>query len=132
MYRRGFWGHIGMGERNSSEIQYMGVPDGSAVKKICLPMQDTWVPSLIQEDPICCRTAKPKHHNYKASSLEPRSCTYWTHALQLLKPSTLEPMLHNKRSHHNEKPAQGNEEWLPLAKTGEGPLLAAKTQHGHT
>ena len=29
---------------------------------------------------------------------------------QLLKPAHLEPMLHNKRSHHNEKPVHRNEE----------------------
>ena len=65
-----------MGERNSSEIQYVGVPGGSAVKKMCLPVKDKWVLSLIQEDALCCRTTKPMHHNYKASSLEPRSCNY--------------------------------------------------------
>ena len=30
--------------------------------------------------------------------------------LQLLKPARLEPMLRNKRSHRNEKPAHGHEE----------------------
>ena len=29
---------------------------------------------------------------------------------QLLKPACLEPVLHNKRSHHNEKPAHRNKE----------------------
>ena len=33
----------------------LGFPDGSMVKNICLPMQETpetWVPSLGQEDPL--------------------------------------------------------------------------------
>ena len=34
---------------------------------------------------------------------------------QLLKPTRLEPVLRNKRSHHNEKPAHRNKEWPPLA-----------------
>ena len=32
--------------------------------RICLPMQGTRVPSLVQEDPTCCRATKPVHHNY--------------------------------------------------------------------
>ena len=55
----------------------------------------TWVPSLVWEDPTCCRAAKPLHPSY------------WAH--------TLEPVLRNKRSHHSEKPLQCN---------GEYPLLA--------
>ena len=46
-----------------------------------LPMQETWVWSLIQED----LTTKPMH-NYWASALEPGSLNYWAHVLQLLKP----------------------------------------------
>ena len=37
------------------------------------------------------------------------------------KPVRLEPVLHNKRSHHNEKPAHRNEEKPPLAATRESP-----------
>ena len=33
-----------------------------------------------------------------------------SHMLQLLKPMCLEPVLHNKRSHHNEKPTHHSEE----------------------
>ena len=32
--------------------------------RICLPMQGTWVRSLIQEDPLCHGAAKPMRHNY--------------------------------------------------------------------
>ena len=65
-----------------SEKEKSGPPGGPVVKN-CLPMQGTQVRSLVQEDPICCGTTK--HHNY------------WS-------PCTLEPVLCNKRSHHNEKP----------------------------
>ena len=34
--------------------------------RICLPVQGIWVQSLVQEDPMCCRATKPKHHNYWA------------------------------------------------------------------
>ena len=34
-------------------------------------------------------------------------------------PVRLEPVLHNKRSHCNEKPVHRNEEWPPLAATRE-------------
>ena len=47
-------------------------------------------------------TTKPVGHNYWACTLDPRNCNYW-------KPHTLEPVLHNKRSHQNEKPVLCNE-----------------------
>ena len=34
--------------------------------RIQLPMQGTWVPSLVREDPTCCEATKPMHHNYWA------------------------------------------------------------------
>ena len=39
-----------------------------------LPMKETWVWSLIQED----LTTKPMHHNYWASALEPGNLNYWS------------------------------------------------------
>ena len=46
---------------------------------------------------------KPVRHNYWACTLEPASRNYWACVLQLLKPVRLEPVLHNKRSHHSKK-----------------------------
>ena len=37
-------------------------------------------------------------------------------------------MLHNKRSHRNEKPMHHNKEWPPLAKTRESPRVATKKE----
>ena len=66
--------------------------------RIRLPMQGTWVQALGWEDPTCRGAAKPVRHNY------------WARVLQLLKPVHLEPVLRNKRSHRNEKPAHHNKE----------------------
>ena len=78
--------------------------------RIHLLMQGTRVQSLIWEDPTCCEATKPMHHNYWACALQPASHNYWAHVPQLLKPAHLEPVLRNKRSHHNEKPAHCKEE----------------------
>ena len=59
--------------------------------RLCLPMQGTWVRSLVWEDPTCHRATKPLHHNYWACVLEPTSHNYWAcappaHTPQLLRP----------------------------------------------
>ena len=59
--------------------------------RIYLSMQGTWLPSLVQEDPICCRATKPVSH--QLLSLCSRA------------------MLCSKRSHCHEKPAHRNEEY---------------------
>ena len=78
--------------------------------RIHLPMQGTRVRALVREDPTCCGATKPVRHNYWACALEPASHNYWACVPQLLKPVHLEPVLHNKRSHRNEKPTRRNEE----------------------
>ena len=47
---------------------------------------------------------------------------------QLLKPIHPDPVLHNMRSHGNERPARRDEEWPPLAAARESPHAATKTQ----
>ena len=69
-------------------------------------MQGTRVRALVREEPV--------HHNYWACALEPASHNYWACVPQLLKPVRFEPMLHNKRSHRNEKPTHRNEEYPHL------------------
>ena len=44
-------------------------------------------------------------------------------------PERLEPLLHNKRGCDNERPTHRDEEWPPLAATGESPHTETKTQH---
>ena len=46
--------------------------------RICLPMQGTWVWSLVQEDPSCRGATKPVRHNYWACALEPASHNCWS------------------------------------------------------
>ena len=60
--------------------------------RVHLAMQGTLVPSLIREDPTCCRTTKPVCHNYCAWALEPASCNHQASVLQLLKPMYLKPV----------------------------------------
>ena len=61
-------------------------------------MQETQVWSMTQEDPMCQGATKPVGHNRLTCALEPGSRKYWS-------PHALEPVLSNKRSYHNEKPA---------------------------
>ena len=99
-------------------------------------MQGTRVPALVREDPTCHGATKPvapqqekPTNNYWACAREPVSHSYWAHEPQLLKPARLEPVLRNKRSHHNKKPVHHNEEeWPTLAATRESPRAATKTQ----
>ena len=84
-------------------------PGGAVVKKP-LPVQWTRVWALVREDPTCRGATKPVCHSYWARTLEPTSHNYWACVPQLLKPVHLELVLHNRRSHRNEKPAHRIEE----------------------
>ena len=46
-------------------------------------------------------------------------------------PAHLEPVLRNRRGRDSERPAHHDEEWPPLAATGESPGTETKTQHSH-
>ena len=73
--------------------------------RICLPMQGTRVRALVREDPTCRGATKPVPQllSLRSRAREPR----------VLKPVCLEPMLCNKMSHHNKKPAHRNKEQPP-------------------
>ena len=89
--------------------------------RLRLPMQghgfDPWPrkrPHAVEQTSLCTTTTEPALWSPQATSTgacEPR----------LLKPTRLEPVLRNKRSHHKEKPVHRNEEQLPLATTRESP-----------
>ena len=81
--------------RINKELQGFLVAQGL---RIFLPMQGKRVWAVVQDDPTCCGATKPVSHNY------------WVCAPQLLRPTCLKPMLHNKGSHRNEKPTHPNEE----------------------
>ena len=97
--------------------------------RIRLPIQGTWVRALVWEDPTCRGATKPVHHNYWVCALDLESHNYRARVPQLLKPTRLEPVLCNKRSHCNEKPVHCNKEQPPLAATRESPRAATKTHH---
>ena len=46
-------------------------------------------------------------------------------------PARLEPVLRNKRGRDGERLAHRDEEWPPLAATGESPRTETRTQHSH-
>ena len=82
--------HSGRNDRNekvpvgtSLVVQWLG---------ICLAMQRTQVLSLGWEDSTCHGATKPACHSYWVCVLQPR------------KPTSLEPVLCNKKSHLSEKP----------------------------
>ena len=87
--------------------------------KTCLPMQETQVWSLIQEDPTCRGTTKPV-----AQLLSPSSGACQP---QLLKSLHLETVPHSKRSHHSEKHCREEEPLLTAPK--ESPCKSVTIQH---
>ena len=65
--------------------------------RIRLPMQGTRVQALVWEDPTCHGATKPMCHKYWACALELVSHNYWARVPQLLKPTCLEPVLHDEK-----------------------------------
>ena len=59
-----------------------GFPSGSVVKNPPAH-EETWVQSLIQEDPPCDGATKPVCYNCWAYAPEPRSHNFWAHKPQL-------------------------------------------------
>ena len=92
-------------------------------------MQEIEVWSLVCEDATYHGATKPVHRNYWAHTPEPGCQNYWASVLQLLKPVCLEPVLHNKRSHLNEKPMHHNEEYPSLTIIRESQSAAIKIQY---
>ena len=81
-----------------SKWSLSGLPWHLSGQRIHLPVQETQVRSLVQEDPPCCRAAKPMHHNYGACALKPEATT--------TEPRVLEPMLPSARVLQQKKPPQ--------------------------
>ena len=69
--------------------------------RIHLPMQGIHIQPLVWEDSICYRVSKPRPLSRRSRACKP----------QLLKLTHLQPVLHNKRSHHNDKPSHYNEKY---------------------
>ena len=79
-------------------------------------------------DPRAATTETEPCHYWSLHALEPASHGYWACVLQLLKPICLEPVIRNKRSHHNEKPSHRTKEQPLLTATRESPHTATKTK----
>ena len=78
-------------ERGKIRIYAPGTSLVAQWLRICLPMQGSWVRSLVREDPTCHTATKPMRHNYWACALESVSHNYWArlpraHAPQQEKP----------------------------------------------
>ena len=87
--------------------------------RICLPVQGRWGQSLLWEGPTCLGAAEPPRQNYWAWALEPTGRSYRSRV-----PGAC---VRSQRSHCSEKPGHHKEEHPPLATTGDGPCVAAKT-----
>ena len=70
--------------------------------RVCLPMQGTWVRSLVWKDSTHYKATKPMATATEACALESRSCNYQAHT------ATTEAGAPHKRSHLNEKLAYYN------------------------
>ena len=93
-----------------------GCPSRSVVKNL-LPIQETQIWPLIPEDPTCCRATSPWAatielvlYSLGATITESTCHNSWSLC-------ALEPMLHFKKSHHNEKPKHHNWSIAPTLNT---------------
>ena len=98
---------LNFNQRSKSIVE--GFPGGTVVKNPPANAGDTGL------SPVLGRSHMSRSNQARAPqllSLRSRACEphYWARAPQLLKPTCLEPVLRNKRSHRNEKPAHRNEE----------------------
>ena len=96
--------------------------------RIHLPVQGTWVQSLVWEDPTCREATEPMRHNYWACALEPECWNYWACVLQPLKPVRLEPVLRNEKPPQRERSPRTTTKRSPHAATRESLCAAMKTQ----
>ena len=88
--------------------------------RIHLPMQGTWVRSLVREDPTCRGATKPVRHNY------------WACALECPRATTAEARAPTARAPQQEKPPQWETrtpQWRVSPATRESLRAAKKTQH---
>ena len=71
--------------------------------RMCLPMQGTQVPSLVQEDSTCHKATKPVGQNYWARALEPACLSCWSPCTLELTLCNEKPKPHNKRVAHTQQ-----------------------------
>ena len=76
--------------------------------RIHLPMQGTGFEPWSGKIPHATEQLSPCATTTELCAVEPASHNYGAHVPQLLNPTCLEPVLCNKRSHRNERPAHCN------------------------
>ena len=79
--------------------------------RIHLPMQRTWVQSLVWEDSTCCRPTKPMYLGFRS-------------LLKAVYPGAHSPQ---RETTTTRSPCITTGEWLTLATTGESPHEATET-----
>ena len=94
-------------------------PGGSVVKS--LRKQEAGVWSRIWEHLTYRGASKPVCYNCWACAPEPAGHNSWAHMPNYWSSRTLETLLCNKRSHHNEKPMHQNESSLPSLQLEKSP-----------
>ena len=78
------WRRDGLAQRGASIIKALSIIShlGTSLVvqwiRICLPMQETWVWSLVQEDSTCHGATMPVSHSYWPCAPRPRSHNYWS------------------------------------------------------
>ena len=103
--------HIRLSSRELNlrqDMRFLKIPDLSLVAQRvkCLPtMRETWVRSLIQENPTCPGATKPVHHIYWACPPQQGRSPQWEAQTWQLQSSPCSPQL-KKSPHSNEDPAQ--------------------------
>ena len=126
----------------------------------CLPLMQALIKSMVNQTILRIRfllssSSKRKNQKIQGQGL-PWWCSGWESACQcrghgfepwsgriphaaeqlgpwatITEPARLEPVLRNKRGRDSERPTHCDEEWPPLAATGESPRTETKTQHSH-
>ena len=69
---------------------------------------NAWTQSLVHSNSTCCRATKARVPQILTLCSRARESQLLSLSGTLLKPACLEPVLCNKRSHHNEKPMHHN------------------------
>ena len=134
---------------NSLAVQWLGLCAFNAEGLGLIPVQGTKVSQAAQQQPKK-KTKQNTHtglpwwgsgwesacqcrgHGFKPwSGKIPHAAEQLGPWATMTEPARLEPVLHNKRGRDSERPAHQDEEWPPLAATGESPCTETKTQHSH-
>ena len=82
--------------------------------RICLPIQGTWIPSLVRKGLTCHRATMPMHYNYRAWALQAVSHSFWGLPYRVCAPQ-------------QEKPPQ----WEACTPQQRIALLTLTTERGH-